>query len=109
MRFALSVLLPLLTIIVMASPAPETTTVSPVTRIACFRFHHNVTAVQKAGRTSAFLDLYAQHPELLISGPKGGRPLDTPLNLTNVKRESEWDTGFIVVFKVCAKNVEDEI
>jgi hypothetical protein len=73
---------------------------SPVTRIACFKFNHNVTAEQKGGRTSAFLDLYAQHPELLLVPPKGGRPLSTPLDLTNVKREKEWDTGFIVVFKV---------
>jgi hypothetical protein len=27
--------------------------------------------------------------------------LNTPLDLTNVKRDKEWDTGFIVVFKVC--------
>ncbi|KNG46925.1 hypothetical protein DDE82_006374 [Stemphylium lycopersici] len=71
----------------------------PVTRIATFRFHANVTAAQKGDRTAAFLALYAEHPELLVEGPKGGRPLDTPLNLTNVKRESVWDTGFVVVFK----------
>jgi hypothetical protein len=73
---------------------------SKVTRIACFRFKPNVTAEQKGGRTSAFLDLYAQHPELLVAPPKGGRPLNTPLNLTNVKRDEVWDTGFVVVFKV---------
>jgi hypothetical protein len=73
----------------------------PVTRIASFKFHPNVTAEQKGGRTSAFLDLYAQHPELLVAPPRGGRPLNTPLDLTNVKRDKEWDTGFIVVFKVC--------
>lgn len=73
---------------------------SPVTRIACFRFKPNVTAEQKGGRTNAFLDLYAQHPELLVAPPKGGRPLNTPLDLTNVKRDDVWDTGFVVVFKV---------
>lgn len=73
---------------------------TPVTRIACFKFHPNVTSEQKAGRTSAFLDLYAQHSELILSGPKGGRPLNTPLDLTNVKRDKDWDTGFVVVFKV---------
>jgi hypothetical protein len=84
----------------MASSTPTTDASSPVTRIATFRFRPNVTAEQKGGRTSAFLALYAEHPELLLEGPKGGRPLDTPLNLTNVKRESAWDTGFVVVFKV---------
>jgi hypothetical protein len=73
----------------------------PVTRIASFKFHPSVTAEQKGGRTRAFLDLYAQHPELLVAPPRGGRPLNTPLDLTNVKRDKEWDTGFIVVFKVC--------
>jgi hypothetical protein len=73
----------------------------PVTRIASFKFHPNVTAEQKGGRTRAFLDLYAQHPELLVAPPRGGRPLNTPLDLTNVKRDKEWDTAFIVVFKVC--------
>jgi len=73
----------------------------PVTRIATFRFHDHVTAAQKGDRTAAFLALYAEHPELLIEGPKGGRPLDTPLNLTGVKRDNVWDTGFVVVFKVC--------
>jgi hypothetical protein len=88
---------PLLTF-TMASLTPTT---SPVTRIATFRFRPNVTAEQKGDRTSAFLALYAEHPELLLEGPKGGRPLNTPLNLTDVKRESMWDTGFVVVFKVC--------
>lgn len=87
----------------MATPSTTTknTASLPVTRIACFRFHPNVTDSQKAGRTSAFLALYAEHPELITSGPTGGRPLNTPLNLTNVKRDKEWDTGFVVVFKVC--------
>jgi hypothetical protein len=80
----------------------STSTSTPVTRIACFKFYPNVTAEQKGGRTSAFLDLYAQHPELLVIPPRGGRPLNTPLDLTNVKRDKEWDTGFIVVFKVCS-------
>jgi hypothetical protein len=80
----------------------STSTSTLVTRIACFKFYPNVTAEQKAGRTSAFLDLYAQYPELLAIPPRGGRPLNTPLDLTNVKRDKEWDTGFIVVFKVCS-------
>jgi hypothetical protein len=60
-----------------------------------------VTAAQKRDRASAFLALYAAHPDLLVDGqgPKGGRPLDTPLNLTDVKRESVWDMGFVVVFR----------
>ncbi|KAF2787029.1 hypothetical protein K505DRAFT_288644 [Melanomma pulvis-pyrius CBS 109.77] len=74
-------------------------TCDPVTRIACFKFLPNVTAEQKADRASAFLDLYAQHQDLILEGPKGGRPLNTPLELTNVKREKGWDTGFVVVFK----------
>ncbi|KAF2026165.1 hypothetical protein EK21DRAFT_103425 [Setomelanomma holmii] len=79
--------------------ATSNITITPVTRIACFKFYPNVTSGQKGGRTSAFLDLYAQHPELLLVPPRGGRPLNTPLDLTNVKRDKEWDTGFIVVFK----------
>lgn len=71
-----------------------------VTRIACFRFRQSVTAEQKGDRTRAFLNLYAQHKELLEGMPKGGKPLNTPLNLTNVKRDSVWDTGFVVTFKV---------
>jgi hypothetical protein len=85
----------------MATSASTSITPSPVTRIATFRFHPNVTAAQKGDRAAAFLALYAEHPELLVDGPKGGRPLNTPLNLTNVKREGVWDTGFVVVFKVC--------
>ena len=73
---------------------------APVTRIACFKFLATVTAEQKADRTRAFLKLYAQHEDLIWEMPKGGRPLNTPLNLTNVKREKEWDTGFVVKFKV---------
>jgi hypothetical protein len=72
----------------------------PVTRIACFRFRENVTAEQKGDRTRAFLNLYKQNEDLLLGMPKGGKPLNTPLNLTNVKRDSVWDTGFIVTFKV---------
>ncbi|KAF1842176.1 uncharacterized protein K460DRAFT_370161 [Cucurbitaria berberidis CBS 394.84] len=83
----------------MASSTPSNTTSLPVTRVACFKFHPNVTDAQKAGRTSAFLDLYASHQELILGLPKGGRPLNTPLDLTNVKREKGWDTGFVVVFK----------
>jgi hypothetical protein len=72
----------------------------PVTRIACFRFRENVTAEQKGDRTRAFLNLYKRNEDLLLGMPKGGKPLNTPLNLTNVKRDSVWDTGFIVTFKV---------
>jgi hypothetical protein len=90
----------LLALSLASSTMATNTTTSPVTRIACFRFGTNVTAEQKGDRTSAFLNLYAQHLELLLVPPKGGRPLTTPLDLTNVKREKEWDTGFIVVFKV---------
>lgn len=71
-----------------------------VTRIACFRFKENVTAEQKGDRARAFLNLYAQHQDLILGMPKGGKPLNTPLNLTNVKRDSVWDTGFTVTFKV---------
>ncbi|KAF5848967.1 hypothetical protein GGP41_010121 [Bipolaris sorokiniana] len=81
----------------MATQSASTS--SPVTRIATFRFRDEVTPAQKGDRTAAFLALYSEHPELLVEGPKGGRPLNTPLNLTNVKRESVWDTGFVVVFK----------
>jgi hypothetical protein len=89
----------LLTPFFFISTMASTCSSPPVTRIASFRFHANVTASQKGDRTAAFLDLYAEHPELLLEPPKGGRPLDTPLNLTGVKRESVWDTGFVVVFK----------
>ena len=73
-----------------------------VTRIACFRFKENVTAEQKGDRARAFLNLYEQHQDLILGMPKGGKPLNTPLNLTNVKRDSVWDTGFTVTFKVCS-------
>lgn len=78
-----------------------TTPAGPVTRIATFRFHPHVTPEQKADRASAFLGLYENHPELVLEKPRGGRPLDTPLELTGLKREMGWDLGFIVVFKVC--------
>ena len=77
----------------------------PVTRIACFKFQPHVTPEQKADRASAFLALYAEHPEYLLVGPTGGRPLNIPHDLTNVKREKEWDTGFVVIFKVCELKV----
>lgn len=73
---------------------------TPVTRVACFRFKESVTAEQKGDRARAFLGLYAQHQDLILGMPKGGKPLNTPLNLTNVKRDSVWDTGFTVTFKV---------
>jgi hypothetical protein len=63
--------------------ASLTTTLSlPVTRVATFQFHPHITATQKADRARAFLEL------------------DTKLELTGVKREKEWDLGFVVVFKV---------
>jgi hypothetical protein len=86
----------------MSTSTTNSSDASPVMRIATFRFHPNVTAEQKGDRASAFLALYAEHPELLVGQPKGGKPLNTPLNLTNVKRESVWDMGFVVMFKVCS-------
>ena len=77
----------------------------PVTRIACFKFLPTVTPEQKGNRTRAFLDLYAQHTDLILGMPKGGKPLHTPLALTDVKRESGWDAGFIVTFKVSRKEL----
>lgn len=47
------------------------------------------------------LALYDEYAHLLVDKPRGGRPLDTPLNLTDVQREKIWDTGFVVKFKVC--------
>jgi hypothetical protein len=78
---------------------------SPVTRIACFKFNATVTPTQKGDRSRAFLALYAQHKDLILEMPKGGKPLNTPLNLTNVQREKEWDMGFIVKFKVCVSSL----
>ena len=83
----------------MASSNPESY-FTPVTRIATFRFKDSVTPEQKGDRARAFLGLYAAHQELLVGMPKGGKPLNTPLNLTNVKRDSVWDMGFTVTFKV---------
>ena len=82
--------------LIMASQSPT------VTRIACFRFKEDVTPEQKGDRARAFLNLYEQHQDLICGMPKGGKPLNTPLNLTNVKRDSVWDTGFTVTFKVCS-------
>lgn len=96
MHFFRSILLLLLPILTM-STEPQSTT---VTRIATFRFKPEVTASQKGDRARAFLDLYAQHQDLILGMPKGGKPLDTPLELTGVKRDKEWDMGFRVVFKV---------
>lgn len=95
MRLLTSLIALLLPTFIMASSYAPT-----VTRIACFRFKENVTAEQKGDRTRAFLDLYKQHQDLILGLPKGGKPLNTPLNLTNVKRDSVWDTGFTVTFKV---------
>jgi hypothetical protein len=83
----------------MASSNPESYS-TPVTRIATFRFKDSVTPEQKGDRARAFLGLYEAHQELLVGMPKGGKPLNTPLNLTNVKRDSVWDMGFTVTFKV---------
>jgi hypothetical protein len=91
----------------MSTSTTNSSDASPVTRIATFCFHPNVTAEQKGDRASAFLALYAEHPELLVGQPKGGKPLNTPLNLTNVKRESVWDMGFVVMFKVCSYQWEE--
>ncbi|PVI06196.1 hypothetical protein DM02DRAFT_515412 [Periconia macrospinosa] len=71
----------------------------PVTRIACFKFRSNVSASVKGDRTRAFLNLYAQHQDLILGMPKGGRPSNTALNLTGVEMEKGWDTGFVVQFK----------
>ena len=85
----------------MASSEPQSySTSTPVTRIATFRFKDSVTPEQKGDRARAFLGLYEAHQELLVGMPKGGKPLNTPLNLTNVKRDSVWDMGFTVTFKV---------
>jgi hypothetical protein len=84
-------------VVAMASSQSYST---PVTRIATFRFKESVTPEQKGDRARAFLGLYEAHQELLVGMPKGGKPLNTPLNLTNVKRDSVWDMGFTVTFKV---------
>lgn len=64
-------------------------TEASIIHIACCKFHLNNTAEQEGGRTSAFLNLYAKHPELLVPPPRGERPLNTPLDLNNVKRDKE--------------------
>ena len=87
-------------IIVSLATLTMTSQSATVTRIACFRFKENVTPDQKGDRARAFLNLYEQHQDLICGMPKGGKPLNTPLNLTNVKRDSVWDTGFTVTFKV---------
>jgi hypothetical protein len=94
------ILAPILTVVLPLVVAANNMS-EPVTRIATFRFHPSVTAAQKSDRARSFLDLYAQYPELILEGPNGGRPLDTPLKLTGVKRDALWDLGFVVVFKVC--------
>jgi hypothetical protein len=93
MHFVLTLLLTFITLTMATHP-------KTVTRVACFRFKSTVTAEQKSDRARAFLNLYEQHQDLILSMPKGGKPLNTPLNLTNVKRDSVWDTGFVVTFKV---------
>lgn len=90
----------LLLLLLLPIHALTMSTPTPITRIATFRFKPEVTASQKGDRARAFLDLYAQHQDLICGMPKGGKPLDTPLELTGVKREKEWDMGFRVVFKV---------
>jgi hypothetical protein len=82
---------------------------TPVTRIATFRFKDSVTPEQKGDRARAFLALYEAHQNLLVGMPRGGKPLETPLELTDVKRDSVWDMGFTVTFKVSGElnGVED--
>ena len=94
MRFLIPHVITTLATLIMTSQS------ATVTRIACFRFKEDVTAEQKGDRARAFLNLYEQHQDLICGMPKGGKPLNTPLNLTNVKRDSVWDTGFTVTFKV---------
>ncbi|KAL5412159.1 hypothetical protein PMIN03_004454 [Paraphaeosphaeria minitans] len=77
-----------------------------VTRIACFKFKAWVGAGEIGARTGAFLALYDQYAHLLAEKPRGGRPLETPLELTGVEREKEWDTGFVVRFKSEAARLE---
>lgn len=95
MHFLHPIILLLLPILALTMSTP-----TPITRIATFRFKPSVTAEQKGDRARAFLDLYAQHQDLICGMPKGGKPLDTPLELTGVKRDKVWDMGFRVVFKV---------
>ncbi|KAF2444691.1 hypothetical protein P171DRAFT_520812 [Karstenula rhodostoma CBS 690.94] len=79
-----------------------------VTRIACFKFKTCVSGAEKGGRTRAcvVLALYDEYAHLLASPPRGGRPLETKLELTGVEREEGWDTGFVVRFKSEAARVE---
>jgi hypothetical protein len=72
-----------------------------VTRIATFKFKPDVTPSQIGDRTRTFLALYAQNSDLILHQPRGGRPLETKLDFegTGIKRETQWDTGFVVVFK----------
>lgn len=84
--------------ITMSNPSPKR-----ITRIATFRFKPTTTPEQKADRAKAFLALYKEHQDLIVALPVGGRPLETPLDLTNVKRDSVWDMGFTVTFKVCTR------
>lgn len=92
-------LIPLSSLSIFATMAQDNSSV-PIHRVATFRFKQNVTATEKADRTSAFLQLYAASPDLILAQPIGGRPLNTPLDLTKVSRDKIWDTGFTVVFKV---------
>jgi hypothetical protein len=103
--YTTNLLLAFLTMTTQASESCPT----PVTRIATFRFKDSVTPEQKGDRARAFLALYEAHQDLLVGMPRGGKPLETPLELTNVKRDSLWDMGFTVTFKVSGEldGVED--
>jgi hypothetical protein len=104
MRLPLSLITPILFAFTAMSSCP-----TPVTRIATFRFKDSVTPEQKGDRARAFLALYEAHQDLLVGMPRGGKPLETPLELTDVKRDSLWDMGFTVIFKVSEEldGVED--
>ncbi|KAF2654174.1 hypothetical protein K491DRAFT_601344 [Lophiostoma macrostomum CBS 122681] len=96
-----------------------TQTETPVTRFAAFKFKKGVSPERKGERTGAFLRLYAAHPTLLHTPPRGGRPLGGMSDLMGksdaelaeeqgggesggeglVKGGMGWDAGFVVVFK----------
>ena len=99
MRLPLPYTTPLL-LALLTTMASSESCPTPVTRIATFRFKDSVTPEQKGDRARAFLALYEAHQDLLVGMPRGGKPLETPLELTNVKRDSLWDMGFTVTFKV---------
>ncbi|KAF2020732.1 hypothetical protein BU24DRAFT_487290 [Aaosphaeria arxii CBS 175.79] len=84
----------------MSTPSPPASANSTQpTRIALFKFLPSTTSSQKHDRATAFLALYSQHEDLIVSPPRGGKPLNTPLELTNVSRVDGWDFGFVVRFR----------